>query len=103
LSFSVEFLPEESSKQSTVQDLYCDICSKKFTSAGTYRHHINSKKHKKKRDNITKVPTEIMSHSSSSSQFSIIGAEKAESCLFCHHAFSKEHMRKEHNFPPFEK
>jgi len=44
--YLLQFQPDESSKQSSVQELYCEICSKKFMSLGTYKQHINSKRHK---------------------------------------------------------
>ena len=93
-SLYLEFQPEESSKQSSVQELHCDICSKSFMSAGTYKHHINSKKHKKARERIKTTTNLVMSRESSESGYSFIGGEKAEHCLFCQKIYSKEHMKK---------
>ena len=79
-----EFDDDKTSRQSSHQELHCEICCKKFMSAGTYQAHLKSKKHKINRDKI-KAPDAIsMSKSSSSSDFSVIGAQKVEECLFCH-------------------
>ena len=55
------------------QDFYCEICSKKFVNAGTYKQHLGSKKHKQNRAQLKTPEKYMMSKSSSSSDFEIIG------------------------------
>lgn len=78
-----EFDDEKTSKNSATQDFYCEICSKKFMNAGTYKQHLSSKKHKQRRDELKDPIQATLSKSSSSSDFSLIGAEKVEPCVFC--------------------
>ena len=67
----------------------CDICCKKFLSTGTYQAHLKSKKHKVNRENIKSPDAVSVGRSESSSDFSIIGAEKVQECLFCHEPSSQ--------------
>lgn len=97
----LEFDDEKTSKQSVEQEFYCEICSKKFGNSGAYKQHIASKKHKLNRENL-KAEKHTLSKSSSESDFEIIGAEKAETCLFCQTEGTANHMKQVHNFPPFE-
>ena len=71
-------------------------------SAGTYHTHLKSKRHQSAREKIKSPDTMSVGKSESSSDFSVIGAEKAEQCMFCHELETKEHLKSKHNFPPFE-
>lgn len=51
--------------------------------SGTYKQHLSSKKHKQNRAELKAPEKTILSKSSSSSDFEIIGAEKPETCIFC--------------------
>jgi hypothetical protein len=65
----------------------------------TYKHHINSQKHKKARKNLL---YKDKSESSSVSEFEIIDEKKIHNlCPFCPQACTEDHLRKVHNFPPF--
>ncbi len=97
---SVEFDSEISSKSSTQKELHCEICSKSFLSPNTYKHHMNSQKHKKNRKKIVEKPGSL-SKSSSESEFSVLGLEKVTKCMFCNEWETKEHLKAKHNFPPF--
>ena len=70
-------------------------------SAGTYKQHLASKRHNIKRDEL-KTPGKMMSKSSSASSFEVLGTEKPVQCMFCSAESSPFHLKKEHNFPPFE-
>lgn len=64
-----EFEDEKTSKHSVAQDFYCEICSKKFMNAGTYKQHLSSKKHQQNRDKLKTPGQYTLSKSSSSSDF----------------------------------
>ena len=100
--FYSEFEDDQTSRQSSHQELHCEICGRKFMSAGTYHAHLKSKKHKLNRDKIKAPDALSQHHSETSSEFSVIGAEKTSRCLFCHETESKEHLKTQHSFPPFE-
>ena len=90
---NLEFEEDQTSKQSSQLDFYCDLCCKKFMSAGTYKQHLNSKRHKGNREKIKCSEHTILSRSSSSSDFSILGGEKAELCFFCYHNMTCDHLK----------
>lgn len=71
-------------------------------SAGTFKQHLASKKHNQRRGELKEMGQKVMSKSSSSSSFEVIGAEKPVHCIFCLGEGSQTHLRVEHNFPPFE-
>lgn len=61
---------------------------------------MNSQKHKKNRKKIIEKPGSL-SKSSSESDFSVLGLEKAFKCMFCNEFSTKDHLKCKHNFPPF--
>ena len=72
----LEFEDDKTSRQSSQQELHCEICCKKFLSAGTYHAHLKSKKHMLNRNKIKAPDAMSLGKSESSSDFSVIGAEK---------------------------
>lgn len=69
----------------------------------TYKHHINSQKHKNNRKQLLAQAHLDKSESSSMSEFEVIGQEEHAKtlCPFCTHTASEEHLRSAHCFPPF--
>ena len=66
-----------------------------------YQTHLKSKD-QTAREKV-KAPSVLnVGVSESSSDFSVIGAEKAHICMFCSEPETREHLRTQHNFPPFE-